>query len=226
MKCLLQGSGSHRFVSQIQEELFLFQLAFSEIVRQGKSQNTVPIETCIFQNTCFFGKKQSKRQKKTLKLAVLSGQWWEAASVYPFWSLPRCASLTVSVVSHQQRPPDTAWGPAPNRHEQRVSQHCWGSLQPFLAEISCPGCAGLPLWEFVPMSENTETIIKNLVPFLLFTMILQAQKEKKYPSPLRDLFSLHFSDLEVVPHSTRVCTTELEIQIMPQNLYLQLTAGK
>lgn len=76
------------------------------------------------------------------------------------------------------------------------------------------------------MSENTETIIKNLVPFLLFTMILQAQKEKKYPSPLRDLFSLHFSDLEVVPHSTRVCTMELEIQIMPQNLYLQLTAGK
>lgn len=192
MKCLLQGSGSHRFVSQIQEELFLFQLAFSEIVRQGKSQNTVPIETCIFQNTCSFGKKQSKRQKKTLKLAVLSGQWWEAASIYPFCSLPRCASLTVSVVSHHHRPPDTAWGPAPNRHEQRVSQHHCRSLQPFLAEISCPGCTGLPLWKFVPMSENAETIVKNLVPFLLFTVILQAQKEKNILLHLETFFPFIF----------------------------------
>lgn len=103
-------------MSQFQEELFLFELAFRGIVWQGKSQNIMLIESPLFQNFCFFGHDiwaavhefclhsqvgvtpappllQSKRQKKTLKLTVLSGQWWKAVSTYPFCPLPGCASL-------------------------------------------------------------------------------------------------------------------------------------
>lgn len=103
-------------MSQVQEELFLFQLAFSGLIRQGKSQNTMLIDSCIFQNICFF--EQWYLGCKSMSSACTAGrgylstpaaaeqeanentearssfwQWWEVAFTYTLCPQPRCTSL-------------------------------------------------------------------------------------------------------------------------------------
>lgn len=101
-----------------------------------------------------------------------------------------CFSGRVSVASHKHTHPSTSWAlaPAANLRRQWVAWHRDGNLQPFPAEVSGPGCAGLWLWKFVPMSENTETIIKTWYCSSYLQRSWKLKREKKYPSPLRGVF--------------------------------------
>lgn len=153
-------------MSYVQEELF--QLAFSGIIWQGKSHNTVLTESRISQNICSFGDDiwavghelcLHSRQglPEHLHCCRAGGKrkcWCSQFSLgnvgsrvrRPLWfSAQLCFSGTFSVASHAHTPPSRSWGlaPAANLPKKWVSWHHYGSLLFFLAKISCPGCTGL-----------------------------------------------------------------------------------